>query len=651
MKNRILIKTLGALALGVFFSCASDDTVVPFAQDRNVAAIDIPEIDSLVLDSVNRGIYPDSLSGWELRWAKPISEGGAVALYVLGDSMPDERADKLANGSGDFDFSGAGLRAPLARLTAQDTVWRIPSALLGGQGKRIRTDTVFWFSVWLRYQDGAVGSPVRAYLFLGDNIPPQPGRVDTIVGQTTFAFDFDRPRDPTSRYDDSANGELSFIRSIWWRGRQLSDSSGGRAETTYVARDSVRDTSIHRFHLSLHGLEYDSPHLVILQMADDTGNVATLGPWPVNTRDATIPASAQNPRLSVDNHTRATFRWKAATDSFRSQTPQYSTSPNHGIRSYRVLLSEGGVAPWIAVDSLDLFANDTSNFHRGDSWPSIRTLSRFHWGRDEWEWSWPNIAPGDSFRLAMIARDRSGNPTRDTLFVAGRTSPIEGITCPPDKGLRPVKGTGQIGDFCIEQFEHRIDGKPATQVTWKQAAAACVEDGGFLCSEMQWEQACQGDPDDASARLQYGAREIGMDPDTLGWLLEACNMGGGPASVLRSSDLATHDLRCVSGWGVRDLPGHLSEWTLDTWTLRPDTIPPSRRDSWSGAYQGKSDQHDSISYGVLHGGSWVDQGNPNALLEQATCKGRTYAVRKGSLIPDSLGKSSAWGYRCCHRPL
>lgn len=648
------------MALGVFCSCASDDTVDPYAQDRNVAAIDIPEIDSLVLDSIEQGLYPDSLSGWELRWAPPIDPTNAQVLYVLGDSLPANHVEALINGPGELDFNIAQLAPPLARLSVRDSVWRIPSKLLGGQGKKVRTDTVFWFSIWIRYSDGAVGPPVKTTLFFGDNLPPEVPPIDTIVGQTTFEFRFDRPRDLVSRYDTRQDGPLSWIRAIWWRGTSPKDSIRNRPETTWVSQDSVRDTSVHRIHLGLSGLDYDSPHMVVLQIADDTGNVSTVGPWPVNTRDSILPAGPLDGRSQVLSKNAVRISWNPATDHFVDGVPQRATSPNRQIRSYRILLSSPAGAPLRVVDSLDLILEDSSNFRGSVSWPSSAGQSRYRWDGTTWTWTWPNFAPGDSFRVAIATRDRSGNPAADTLFVTGRTQQVSSIRCPEGVPVVPVRGDTLLGDYCMERFEHVRGGRVDRNVTWGDAVAACQDAGGELCSEAQWQHACETVPDSPS-RLTFGALEYKANPeiDSIDWVEDACGLGGGAADSAIAGDTLRRDPRCVSGWGVRDLPGQMSEWTRDVWHSRRDTLPASALADWNRAYLGPSDYTGRPDVGVLRGGSWLDIGNFAVRVSLASCRGRTYPAtgqvdtmpnRQILPVPDPSGKARAWGYRCCFRP-
>jgi len=671
MKHGVLINTLGALALGVFCFCACSNPSTPdaFPQDRNVTAMDLPEIDSNIVDSILAGTYPDSLSGWELHWSQPISTAGAVALYVLGDSLGEATKSKLANGAGDFDFGSAGLAPPLARLQVTDSSWRIPARILRGRGRALPTDTIFWFSVWIRYADGAVGPPVRVRFTLGDEYPPEIPDIDTVVGQTTFRMEFDRPRDMKSRFDFEYQGKVSAIRAIWWRGSSPRDSSvvveNGTVvrhpDTLYVNRDSLRDTTIHRLRLQLTGLAYDSPYMIILQCFDDTGNVSTLGPFPVNTRDSRVPSPASGGSVRIETKNRVQILWSPATDSFANDRYLPATAPNFRIRTYRILLASPSTSRWRAVDSIDLYSEDTANFQAGATWPARSALSRFSWDGARWHWIWPNLPPGDSFRVAILVRDRSGNPSDDTLFAGGTTTAITGITCPPGLGVVPIPGNDTIQNYCIERFEHARGGSIDHNVTWLEAGKACQDAGGELCSEWQWQRACETAPD-TNRIFPFGALETGSDQglDTLAWLEAACGLGGGSSDSAVANDSARRDPRCVSGWGVRDLPGQFAEWTRDVWRSRFDSVKASQRDPWSGAYLDTSDYTRKNDLGVLRGGSWLDVTDRTVRLNLARCRGRTYPATSakdtlpgGKIIPepDPSGRARSWGYRCCFKPL
>jgi formylglycine-generating enzyme required for sulfatase activity len=126
------------------------------------------------------------------------------------------------------------------------------------------------------------------------------------------------------------------------------------------------------------------------------------------------------------------------------------------------------------------------------------------------------------------------------------------------------------------------EGLPINCVSWPEAYAFCIWDGGFLPSEAEWASAAAGgaaqrlypwgaaDPGDASDRAVYG-----------------CYFGGGsgPGTCKGMNNVAPVGLAAggQARWGQRDLAGNLAEWTLD-W-LGPYVAPCADCASLSGGAQ------------------------------------------------------------------
>lgn len=105
-----------------------------------------------------------------------------------------------------------------------------------------------------------------------------------------------------------------------------------------------------------------------------------------------------------------------------------------------------------------------------------------------------------------------------------------------------------VGAYCIDLYEYpnRARGRPATGVTFTQAASSCQARGKRLCTEQEWERACKGP---SNARFPYGKDFDG----------DACNTEDASGQV-RVATFAGAYAKCVSGFGVFDLAGNVGEW-------------------------------------------------------------------------------------------
>ncbi|MFI5302161.1 MAG: SUMF1/EgtB/PvdO family nonheme iron enzyme [Polyangiales bacterium] len=170
------------------------------------------------------------------------------------------------------------------------------------------------------------------------------------------------------------------------------------------------------------------------------------------------------------------------------------------------------------------------------------------------------------------------------------------------------RGTRSALRYCIDVDEahHAGESLPESHVTFKAAERACAERGARLCTEREFELACEG-PE--LRPYPYGfARAAG-----------ACNVD---RADLGRPGHGLHDLRtatgandaCVSSYGVRDLVGNVEEW--------------ARRDE-AVALQTHTKQ-------TLLMGSWWMPG-------RSTCRG----VNGGH---EATYEGPETGYRCCANP-
>lgn len=654
--RRLFRKALGALALGVFLSCAPNSPDALYPQNRVVRVLSYDDLTPSAEDSMRKGLYPDSLSGWILHWELPLETSELNAIFVFGDTIAEDVAkSRLVSGTGDMDLQGLPF---LAKLAPTDTSWEIRKFFKDGsgkwlQGRRVRSDTAYYFSVWLRYNKDIAGKPVYMRLFLGDEMAPTLPMTSDSIGQTNFVLRLPRPRDQTSRFDTTYKGPLSAVEIRYWPGSTAADSADTAAKANFaksvaVPKAKLADPAVDSFRLELSGLEYYTTYSYVLTVTDSVGLSSQSPVQSFTTRDSLPPAPPTSLAAAIAGYDTLRLSWKAATDSFGpGRTPL--AFPNHHIARYAVRLDGR------AIDSLDLTTDTSDSFRDGGSWPPSSTRSRFKWDGSTWTWTWPNLRPGKTFQVSVLARDLSGNDAPTSPSLADSAGTPATFACPV--GYQPIVGSGNLKDYCIEEREHGSGGVVAHAVTWKQALEVCAADGGFLCSDSQWVRACETNP--SGRTLPYGSVETGFFNGTIEykdssiWLNKVCRLGNGDSTGL--SDSAS-DPRCVSGWGVFDLPGGVAEWTRDVYHTSPGAS--GKRDS-NLAWIDTSDLTGKTDVGTIHGGSWLVLDQSDRTLPSATCRERNYPAfanlydslatgKRRKANPD--GFSIGVGFRCCRPP-
>jgi formylglycine-generating enzyme required for sulfatase activity len=154
--------------------------------------------------------------------------------------------------------------------------------------------------------------------------------------------------------------------------------------------------------------------------------------------------------------------------------------------------------------------------------------------------------------------------------------------------------------MCIDRYEwpNREGEDPVVMVRFVEAQALCEKAGKRLCSEFEWEMACEGPNTNP---WPYGFKN---DP-------KACNTGkpyrGISEARLNSSKAEVRDAEtkrlwqgapsgsfpaCVSSFGVVDLTGNVEEWVT---TMRPEWpfISSLKGGFWSKPWAGCRGTNDS----------------------------------------------------------
>jgi formylglycine-generating enzyme required for sulfatase activity len=181
--------------------------------------------------------------------------------------------------------------------------------------------------------------------------------------------------------------------------------------------------------------------------------------------------------------------------------------------------------------------------------------------------------------------------------------PYENLRCGEYASPARCKAPRQHRRFCVDRDEYAeggsADALPVVNRSWLLARATCEARGARLCTESEWEFACEG---------------VDMNPYPYGWKRDSsrCNHDrtdlGGPQDRLvdhrapRSAFPA-----CTSPFGAHDMVGNVDEWVE-----REGAVAPHRS--------------------ALRGGWWLPGRN---------------RCRAATLHHDESYSAKQVGFRCC----
>jgi formylglycine-generating enzyme required for sulfatase activity len=130
-------------------------------------------------------------------------------------------------------------------------------------------------------------------------------------------------------------------------------------------------------------------------------------------------------------------------------------------------------------------------------------------------------------------------------------------------------------------------------VSWFEAAAFCLWDGGFLPTETEWNFAASGGEQQRAYPWSGPADSLDIDCTRANYNknypVGFCTNGSTGAVVPAGSESPSGDGR----WGHADLGGNINEWTLDA------------HDNYQGACDGCADLNDNGSR-VVRGSDWAN---------------------------------------------
>lgn len=179
------------------------------------------------------------------------------------------------------------------------------------------------------------------------------------------------------------------------------------------------------------------------------------------------------------------------------------------------------------------------------------TVGRFRIFVDSGRSSLPAAGEGAHEHLAASGWDEAWN----AALAADRTSLSAALICDPAQATwtdRP----GPNEDL------------PITCVTWYEAMAFCVADGGYLPTDVEWTYAAAGGE-------QHRAFPWSSPPGMLSITCEQATYFDGGLTCGKPTAVGTKPAG-TGRWGQADLTGNAAEWVLDWYTgfLEPKYIDP-----------------------------------------------------------------------------
>lgn len=475
----------------------------------------------------------------------------------------------------------------------------------------------FIFALATHFPEGTQGIPQYIEIITGDKLRPMPFQPAMRIGSRELDISWSRPRDMVSDFQRSMdtgiiaeyiltlelfggsqkdraqafNPKVAFVRGGDTVAGDFLDSvvtgANGPTERRYKLPDGFRasrGTPTLRDSLALHitNLVPQDSLNVSLYALDSAGNDNSSSMSDEITVILTDTTQPSKPEISaVDSLTTQNsyvLEWTASRDSADSDRDgrlEPGSKPNSGIARYllsRILKRPAGEKS-DAVDRRDTVFEVTD---------ANRDQEKFRHTVDY-------LPPGKTYLITLTAVDSSGyasatdtaEAATDSIRFAGGDS---GLTCPP--GFIPIPASefqfGESSDessgdpdekdkdgkarrvrmqsYCIEPYEHRdSSGKFVTRVTWDEANQICQDlapnEKSQLCSEAQWERACEGFEAD-------GPHPHGIQSENDASILQSkCNQGTGDSVMAMSFDL--RNPVCLTNEGVFDMAGNLSEWVRD----------------------------------------------------------------------------------------
>lgn len=561
-----------AVSLLIFSSCSDPQQGEEFSFERQPQGF--------------RAAVEEGESGqvWVLRWEPPADIELLVA-YHLWAVLADEEGevakfiDRQTGFENDLNPSSlpAGIKLwtlPVANATSDEISWEIPSSIKE-EVDRSGLSTVRWL-LWAEYSSGRMGNRISTRVYYRDVFPPEPvvATVETYVDSAQVRWR--RPFDLSDHLNPSQSGIIYGYRLLLvarnntlLSGVKFSPLSGFEKgdllpNKTIIPLDGEPLTSEQ---ITSWPARPDSVSLVLLdgerfdaeQYENNELGITIRGLQPLHEYVLRIipydslgilrdlddnPAEVRLVEFKTTDNSKP--RFSGPFTIVRTSTPGlYSLSFNEALDAENKIVRY--LFERVDRDTVENFSDTLRWAMEADELlKSGKVMTA----------PLDFLVPGVEISLSIRAVDASGyrSDPVDTVFSVPSTL---SLVCPA--GMVAVAGRKVGEDFCIERFEHRDTARFVTEVRWNEARQSCrdLSDGSWsvdLCSEEEWISVCKEGTERLWGVLNYQEELLPQQ------LLQECYVGSGDSTS--SLSISKRSLRCTTGEGVRDLPGHYQEWVV-----------------------------------------------------------------------------------------
>ncbi|MDR1811890.1 MAG: hypothetical protein LBQ87_03610 [Candidatus Fibromonas sp.] len=571
MRSKLLFSFM-VLAL---FAC-SDDKNPTYPFERTV-------LDVSIAKRCKDGSYTPGANCYLMRWQHPIEKKDLQNYHVwldtvvVKDSVQDISQSQI-NQAYTVPYSGRGTGDSLD-LTD----------LISGFLER---DSLH-VAILARYSGGDQGAVQHIHVHFGDDVPPSPVSFNDSASVDTIWIDWIRPADQRDFYrPDAMNGPIAgynisiqttediskatitvndetsasnYRKSCRFRkqGRsvELESISNNNPSLIRLAipdgKGVANDTS-DNWRMKISGLKPEQSYSISIVAFDSAGNSSSVESRNVATTDAIPPLITNEFRLykdpndglpRLDSNNRLILFWSRSVDPLRNIDPltnpaqiYYSGTPYREVRGYSI--EQWNSNSWEAIPRISPVHDNYYGFRYRLENDSMKLNYSGEFVSDTLRW----VLPGDTVILRIRAIDSSGHYSRawiDTVAVS--KGELWQSKCP--ENFAPVKKDG--GNFCMEKLQHVSNDRFKTNVLYMEAKKICENLGWHLCTEEEWNTACNSGGSDYGIieEKNFGVSEF---------LFSRCGVGTGDS--ISANDVKKRNKTCASPDGIRDLPGQLQEW-------------------------------------------------------------------------------------------